>query len=235
MKAQVDFGRRGGSSSIGKPRKARDVSTVSAEPSGAYAEIAQVARTAFHAPISAIDAIEAEEAVVFEIDDEEAMRAYVGPNWGAYQRLWRRMREAPGFTPAFGLGPALLGGLWLIFRKRHVTGFSVLAIEATLSAYAPLYAPFAALISRALIAYFGKSMVLIAGADAIARVVTEEPSPSARLHRLSKEGGVSWLMAALTLLGLAAVGGFVVHQNPELVGQAIDAATMLAKVRAALP
>jgi hypothetical protein len=235
VKAQVDFGRRGGSTTGGKFSKVRDVSTVSAEPSGAYAEIARVARSAFHAPLSPLDAIEAAEPIVLEIDDEEAMRAYVGPNWGAYKRLWRRMREAPGFFPAFGLGPALFGGVWLIFRKLYVIGFSVVAIETTLAAYAVFYAPFAALIFRVLIGRYGKALVLIEGANAMARVVTEEPEPSARLYRLSKEGGVAWMTATLTLLALVATAGFEFRENSEFVGRALDAAAMLTRVRAALP
>jgi hypothetical protein len=235
VKAQVDFGRRGGSSSIGRSSNRRVVSTVSFEPSGAYTEIARAARTAFQAPISALEAVEVEAPVHLAIDDEEAMRAFIGPNWNAYRRLWRRMRKAPGFTPAFGLGPALFGGLWLIFRKRLITGFSVLAIEVTLAAYAPLLASVAALIFRFGIAYYGKSMVLMAGAEAMARVAAEEPSPSAGLYRLSKEGGVAWLTATLTFLALVATAGFELHQNPELTERAFDAAAMLANVRNALP
>jgi hypothetical protein len=234
VKPQVVFGRREAFARPDRASISSEAANGSLEPSGSYAEIAEAARVAFRTPLSALDLPEA-EAPAKPIDDDEGMRAFVGPNWQAYRGLWRAMREAPGLRASYGVAPAMLGGVWLVFRKRYLLGFGALGIEGGLVALAPLWAPFAALLLRFLISRYGKSIVLTAGAAAIAGIAPQESSQSAALYRLSREGGVSWLMASVAWFAAAAAFGIVAQQSLDIVSSAPDATSLLVGLRGVLP
>ncbi len=229
--SQVTFGRR----SVGivsENSASPDAAATVAAQSATYDEVARVARSAFQSPIAPFDLPSAEPVA---LDDEEAMRAFVGQNWSAYRRLWLRMRDKPGLSPSYGFSPALFGGVWLIFRKQYALGVGALAIVAAFAHFAPVYATIVALIERVGISYFGKSLVLMSGFEALARVGEREATPSGRLYRLSREGGVAWLLAALAVSCEAGLAFSSLANGEGLTGPALDSAALLARVRDALP
>lgn len=166
------------------------------------------------------------------LDDEEAMRAFIGPNWRSYQRLWNRDRLNPRFRSSLGLGPMLLGATWLIFRKRYLLGFVFVAAEATTAYLAPLFTLIVSLMLRGIVGRYGKSLVLKAGAQAIERERRGDGATNLRLQRLREAGGVNLWLPVLLILGETWLAVNQMHR-PHMPG--LDPAGLLVNVRDALP
>lgn len=235
-KTQVAFGHRDRYRQSAPLRPSSAKAKVSPEPSGAYAEIANAARSAFRAPADDLDkSLEGAppQATVNEVvDEEEAMRAFIGPNWRAYRGQWKQGDEGH-FGASFGYGPALLGGVWLVYRKLYILGFAAIAVEASLSCCAPLFAPFVAILLRAALATYGKGMLLKAGQAAIERAAQRSMTTGERLRELSKQGGVALGMATFAVLVESAIGASAWVYAAAPAG--LDSVTLLSKVRDALP
>ena len=82
------------------------------------------------------------------LTDEEAISAFIGPNWRAYRKLWLAMRGAPRLTSSSSLSAALFAGVWLVYRKQYVAGAGFITLQALLSLYIAPLTPVAQLAYR---------------------------------------------------------------------------------------
>jgi hypothetical protein len=210
------------------------LAAVSTDTAAIYEEVAAAARTAFQGRRKGDTRFEpeVEPPAPRAFGDEEAMRAFIGPNWRAYRRLWNRDRLNPRLRSSFGLGPALLGATWLIYRKRYLPGFLLVAAEMATAYFAPWFTLVAALLARGFVGRFGKSLVMKAGAAAVERELRGAGATDSRLGRLRKAGGVNLWLPILLMLGEA---WLAVHrlEGPHTLG--LDPAGLLANVQRALP
>jgi len=160
------------------------------------------------------------------------MRAFIGPNWSAFRRLWDRDRLDPRLRSSFGFGPTLFGATWLLYRKRYLLGFLSVAAESATAYWVPWFTFVAAAVVRGMIGRYGKSLVLKAGAAEIARELRGEDAANARLSRLRKAGGVNPWLPILLMLGEA---WLAVHGIDGRHAAGLDPAELLGDVQRALP
>ena len=165
------------------------------------------------------------------------MRAFIGPNWRAFERLWRRDRPRPRLRSSLGVGPVLFGAAWLVYRKRYLLGFGFVGAEMGTAFLAPIFALVISLILRVFVGRYGRSIVLKAGAAEVARVRSSGAPADAQLRQLRRAGGVTLWLPILMILGEAWLG---LHRPPvtepyEAALRDLDAAGLLANVRNALP
>ena len=235
VSAQHAFGRRGEKSapSLG-PAAVEALPAAAVMPSAVHDQIAAAARAAFKERNGGEPRFEPFAPTIPPrvLDDEEAMRAYIGPNWGAYQALWERDHLRPGLRASLGLGPMLFGATWLIYRKRFLLGLVFVAAEATTAYFAPLFAILIGLMLRVVVGRYGKSLVLKAGAGEIAREQSSGAATGLRLRRLRRAGGVTLWLPILLMLGEA---WLALHQAQGLKAPDFEAAGILGAVQNALP
>jgi hypothetical protein len=203
MEVGARFGRRGiGGKPHGAPRTPRP-----AEESAAYNELLLVAREKFRGDDAQSrdrpQALAAAEP--HTLTDDEAISAYIGPNWRAYRKLWLAMRGAPRLTASPSLSAALFAGMWLVYRKQYVAGAGFITLQALLSVYVAPLTPVAQLLAAAFLGRYGKSMVLMDGVSKLETVRKASLPPGAALKDLSRAGGVNPLAAALALVALVAL------------------------------
>jgi hypothetical protein len=232
--AQVAFGRRGGNASPGPQADARKAPKTASAPSQIQEEIAAAARAAFQSGHAREARFEFEAPIVAAraLDDEEAMRAFIGPQWRAYQALWERDRLEPRLRSSLGLGPMLFGATWLVYRKQYLLGFGCAAAEAATAFLSPFLTLALGLLLRSIIGRYGKSLVMKAGAAAIAREKTFSDAANERLRRLRIAGGVTLWLPILLILGET---WLALYRTPSLDPARFDPADLLAKVQHALP
>ena len=182
MQVEANFGRRG----LGaEPRAASPTPRPRdpAETSAAYNELLLVARAKFRRK----DAEPADEpqpqpaAEPRALTDEEAIGAFIGPNWRAYRKLWLAMRGAPRLTSSSSLSAALFAGVWLVYRKQYVAGAGFIALQALLGVYVAPLTPVAQLAIAAFLGRYGKSMVLIDGLAKVEEACKLSAAPQAAL------------------------------------------------------
>jgi len=200
-----------------------------AEASALYDEVRLAARAAFRA--RAADLSDAEPPslgdVVRPLNDEEALRAFVGVNWGGYRALFLAMQSAPRLHMRGSLLITLFSGVWLLYRKQYVLGVGVLVAQALFAAFAGPFAPLAHLAVAAFVGAYGKSIVLKRG-FALAAALPRETA----LRQLRRAGGVNLPAAAL---GMVLLGAMLTQRVAETIEIATAPASMLANVVRMLP
>ena len=234
MEFGARFGRRGiGAATRATPRTPRPAQE-SAEPSAAYDELLLVARAKFRGDdAQSRDGPQAGAAAEPRaLTDDEAISAFVGPNWRAYRKLWLAMRGAPRLTSSPSLSAALFAGVWLVYRKQYAAGVGFIALQALLGVYVAPLTPVAQLLVAAFLGRYGKSIVLIDGVAKLETVRKMSLPPGAALENLSRAGGVSPLAATLALVALAAL----MASSAASIFEAVQApAALLGGVLNALP
>ena len=185
MEVGANFGRRGvGAEPRAAPQpRAREKST---EPSAAYNELLacrarEISRQRMRSPVTALRPGPPPSRA--RLTDDEAISAFIGPNWRAYRKLWLAMRGAPRLTSSPSLSAALFAGVWLVYRKQYVAGAGFITLQALLSVYVAPLTPVAQLLIAAFLGRYGKSIVLI---DGLAKLEEVRKSSLRRRRRRSK-------------------------------------------------
>jgi hypothetical protein len=133
------------------------------------------------------------------------MRLYIGPNWGKYRYLWSEMMSAPSLKASGSLAAAVFNSLWLLYRKQYWFGAAILAAQLAMTYQDEVWATMFDVAVAVFLGRYGKSVVLMGGAAAIARVRSAGISPEIAAIRLIRVGGISLIapiVGAFFLVGV---------------------------------
>jgi hypothetical protein len=136
---------------------------------------------------------------------EDDMRIYIGPNWGKYRSLWSEMKSAPSLKASASLAAAVFNSLWLLYRKQYWVGAAILAAQLAMTYQDEVWATMFDVAVAVFLGRYGKSVVLMGGAAAIAGVRSAGLSPEIAAIRLIRAGGISVIapiVGALILFGV---------------------------------
>ncbi|MGZ8360921.1 MAG: DUF2628 domain-containing protein [Allosphingosinicella sp.] len=135
-------------------------------------------------------------------ESERLLRAFVGPRADSYLARWQRL-EAQESGPGWNWPAFLFSGLWFAFRKLWGSALLVVAVSVGLLAAVlllPLH-PAVAIGGAFLIALSaglsGHRLYQRRADRAVAAVQTGHAGPHARMERLRRRGGVSFLAPIL--------------------------------------
>lgn len=158
---QPVFGKRGARSAPPAAAVARE------QPSAAHLELAAAARAAFREREAPAADTRGGSPGIADYGEDHDMRAYIGPNWGAYRPLWLKMKPAPGLRSGHSAAAALFTSLWLLYRKQYLLGASILAVQLATSWLALEWSSVFDIVLAGFFGRYGKSIVLLAGISKI--------------------------------------------------------------------
>ncbi|MGO9740322.1 MAG: hypothetical protein ACLPN5_02175 [Roseiarcus sp.] len=227
MSVSASFGRGGAQSELSAP------SAPIRGRAETFDEIAEAARAAFrrrHDPdLADDDEFGGAQRVCAE---DDALRAFVGANWGAYAGLWRDMRATAGFCARFSWVAALAPGVWLLYRKQWLYGAIVLALQAFAAQSRFVLAPAVEVVLATYVGFYGRALVLSAGRRLWEAERRNPGSPAGLRRTMERAGGVS---VAGGMLGLVALSALTIQQTLETAQAVLAPAAILGAVVHALP
>ena len=149
------------------------------------------------------------------------MRAFIGPHWGAYRRLWARMKGSPRWKISRSYRATIFSSLWLLGRKQYLLGGALLALQVAALKIKPELSSILDIFAAGFVGTYGKAIVIASGVKTIKRVRASGVAPDVAAIRIASAGGRDWvtpICGGALFLGMlvATLSGFFGHVGPMM-------------------